>query len=394
MMKILHTSDWHIGQQLYNYDRSDEHQAFFDILNDIVRNEMPDALVVSGDIFHTAAPSASAQRLYVDNMLRIHETAPQMTVAVTAGNHDSSSRMEIDRTLWEHFGVHTVGSIRNSRIIPVGSPAKGYIVAVPHCFPQNFPSEDDTPREMKASAFYRSILAETVRINTEGLPVVLMAHTTVTGSDPRRQDIIVGGLDSVNITELGDGFDYLALGHIHYPQNISPNARYCGSPIPVSFNEDYPHSVTIAELGPHGTLPTIRTIGIPVLRPVITIPEQAADFDEALGLLKEFPDDKEAYIRLHVKVRKYGGADWAERTAAATEGKMCRYCCMSVETEGEGASDDGRTNFSREEMRKMKPAEIARIYWRETKGYEMDEKLVRMMEDVENEIREDEGYEA
>ena len=84
-MKVIHTSDWHLGHQLYNWDRTDEHQLFFDELVKVIESENPDALVVCGDIYHTIAPSASTQKLYIDNMLRIHAAAPDMTIVITAG---------------------------------------------------------------------------------------------------------------------------------------------------------------------------------------------------------------------------------------------------------------------------------------------------------------------
>ncbi len=391
-MKTIHTSDWHIGHLLYNWDRSDEHQSFFDRLVAIVAQEQPDAMVVSGDIFHTAAPSASARKMYIENMLRIHEAAPDMKVVVTAGNHDSGSGIETDSRLWEHFGIHAVGSVSRGtsagdldrHIIPVGCPVKGYIVAVPHCYPQNFPAmSEDLPRQERPSAFFRALLARVEEINADSLPVVLSAHATVLGSDPRKQDIIVGGLDSISIPELGEGFDYLALGHIHFPQSLGSAARYCGSPVPVSFNEDYPHSVTVVGLKERSARPEIRTVDIPVLRPPVTLPEgEAVEFDEALRMLEEFPDDREAYIRLNVKVKQYGGADWSARAAAATEGKKCRYCYISLHSSVEVDGDLDRKGLSREELKEKNPMDIALMHWEDVNGEAMDPELEEKLRSV------------
>lgn len=381
-MKVIHTSDWHLGHQLYNWDRADEHQLFFDELLKVIESENPDALVVSGDVYHTIAPSTSTQKLYIDNMLRIHAAAPDMTIVITAGNHDSSAKLEVDKSIWRHFNLHVIGSVaRNGdlekHIIPVGNPAKGYILAVPHCYPQNFPDTgEDLPREKRPAAFYKALIEQVESINSSSLPVIMTAHTTVIGSDPRKQDIIVGGIDSIDIRELGEGFDYLALGHIHFPQTIAPGCRYSGSPIPVSFNEDYTHSVTIVELEEHGSSPALRTWKIPTLRPVITIPEnEPIEFEEALRLLEEFPDDKEAYIRLNVKVKQYGGADWAAKAASATETKKCRYCCIQLQSIREDESDQVFKQFSQEEMKALNPIEIAKLYWKQTNGCDMDAEL-------------------
>mgnify|MGYP000320360227 CR=1 FL=1 len=93
-MKILHTSDWHLGHTLYNYDRTAEQQAFLRQLTRIVTEEQPDAMVVSGDIYHYSSPAAATQKMYTDAMLNIHQACPGMAIVVTAGNHDSSSKLD------------------------------------------------------------------------------------------------------------------------------------------------------------------------------------------------------------------------------------------------------------------------------------------------------------
>lgn len=397
-MKIIHTSDWHIGHVLYNWDRSDEHQYFFDKLTEIVSSEKPDLMIVCGDIFHTSAPSAGAQRMYIENMLRIHTAAPDMETVVIAGNHDSGTRLEVDRILWEKFNIHVIGNIDRTadclkkHIIRIGHPVKGYVAAVPHCFPQNFPDMgEDMPREERPAAFCKALIEEVSRYNEDGLPVIMAAHSTVTGSNPRKQDIIVGGIDSLKLEELGNGYDYIALGHIHFPQNIGPKARYSGSPLPISFNEDYPHSVTVLEIDGHESKPRIKTIEIPVKREVITIPEgQAVTFDEALKMLEAMPDDKDAYIRLNVRVKQYGGADWTERAVNATKGKACRYCYILLESEKDAATDKDRTEFSHEELEKMNPLDIARIHWKEMNGSELGEELEEKLISVMDEKDDDE----
>lgn len=402
-MKIIHTSDWHIGHVLYNYDRSDEHQVFFDSLTETIREEKPDVLIVSGDVFHTGSPSTAAQKQYIENMLRLHGTCPEMEIVVIAGNHDSGARLEVDKTLWSHFSLHARGSISRLSesgvpdleryIIPIGNPLKGYVIAVPHCYPQNFPAlEADMPRESRPQAFFKALTDKVKDMNRDNLPVVMTSHATVTGSDPRKQDIIIGGLDNLKLEEIGDGYDYLALGHIHFPQTIGHKAAYSGSVIPVSFNEDYPHSINIVKLSSHGAAPEITTRKLPLLREVMTLPQDApVPFEEALKLLEDFPSDKEAYIRLNVSVRQYGGADWTSRAAEAAKGKRCRYCCILLHSEESGLKDESATSFSQEEMMEKNPMDIARIHFRESIGHEMDEDLSAMMESVVEEILKEEG---
>ena len=385
-MKILHTSDWHIGQVFYNYDRSDEHRHFFEWLAGIVREHTPDVMVVCGDIFHTAAPSISAQKLYIESLVKIHEAAPEMTVVVTAGNHDSGSRIEVDRLLWENFNVRTIGNVErmeenlSRHIVPIGDPVVGYVVAIPHCYPLNFPVfGNDMPREDRQVAFFRKILEKIKDTNTGGLPVVLTAHSTVIGSNPGKQELTVGGIDSIDIGKIGDGFDYMALGHIHFPQDIGNNARYCGSAIPVSFNENYDHSVTLVEIESAGGPVRKTVIKAPQKREMVTMPSAAVEFDEALAMLEAFPNERDSYIRLNVKTKQYGGADWAERAIAATENKKCRYCCLLMENE-HGQDHNQRRGFSQEEFRKVSPMDIAMLYWQENRQGEMDQELAELME--------------
>ena len=226
-MKILHTSDWHLGHALYNYDRSEEQICFLNQLTGIVQEEQPDVMVVSGDIYHYSTPSAATQKMYTDGLLRIHQACPSMTIVVTAGNHDSSSKLEIDSNLWDHFRVKVIGHIERcgsavnweKQIITIpgqdGNPV-GYIAAMPHVYPQNFPIlSDDTPREERQSRFFQALLDETGKQNTQQLPVVLMAHLSVESSDRTGQDDSAGGMEFISLSTLGKGYDYLALGHIH-----------------------------------------------------------------------------------------------------------------------------------------------------------------------------------
>ena len=109
-MKIIHTSDWHLGQSFYGMERTEEHLAFLSQLCDTVKVERPDALIISGDIYDSVAPSLTAQRLYNKMMLELHGTLPEMKIVVTAGNHDSSSRLELHSDLWDAFDVKIVGN--------------------------------------------------------------------------------------------------------------------------------------------------------------------------------------------------------------------------------------------------------------------------------------------
>lgn len=400
-MKILHTSDWHLGHTLYNYDRSQEQQAFLEQLSRIVAEEKPDAMVVSGDIYHYSTPSVTTQKMYTDGMLEIHRACPEMAIVVTAGNHDSSSKLEIDSNLWNHFGVKVVGNIeRNQEEVNLGKhivevrdkegELKGYIIAVPHVYPQNFPMLDtETPREERQARFFQALQDEVEKINTDELPVVLMAHLSIEGSDRTGHDETAGGIEYVPISSMGEGYDYLALGHIHCPQDIKGNgrhARYCGTPLPVNFDETYPHSVSIIEVRRHEA-PQIRTVEIENPMPLVTLPKEAVTFEEAIKLLEEYPDDKPAYIRLNVLIKDYLAPDRNERASGAVKGKKCKYCYIKSNREKQ-ASDDRARHISIQEMQEMSPLEIAKLYYQEAEGEEMDEELCALMDAAVQKVRE------
>ena len=110
-MKILHTSDWHLGHTLYNYDRTEEQRAMLEQMVSIVEEQKPDVFLLCGDVYHTPQPSAAVQTMLSDGLVRIHEANPQMTIVMTAGNHDSGTKHEIFQTPWKALKVYAIGQL-------------------------------------------------------------------------------------------------------------------------------------------------------------------------------------------------------------------------------------------------------------------------------------------
>lgn len=397
-MKIIHTSDWHLGQTLYGHDRTEEQNAFLQQLADIVRQEQPDALVVSGDIFHTGTPSATVQKLYTDHLLQIRNACPTMTIVITAGNHDSASKLEIASKLWKHVGVHVVGQTERltngtidlaRQIIPVratpDSPTKGFILAVPHIYPYNFPElQENTPREMRQQVFFEVLSDTAARMNTEQLPVVLMAHLCVTGSDQTGHNLSLGGMDSVGIETLGNGYDYLALGHIHCPQTLSSEcgtARYCGTPVPVSFDEHYPHSVSLIDIAAHGSLPKISTIAINNPKPLLTIPKAPASIEEALDELRNLDYPTPAYIRLHVLAENFINPNAQEEASEIARKKGHHFCYIHLQRQESVQKTSGQT-LTVEELRRTSPIDIAQMYYNDTHNGNLPDDFAAMIQEA------------
>lgn len=411
-MKILHSGDWHVGQTLDGYERSGEFRAFFARLKEVAQEEKPDVLVVAGDIYDNGMPSTAAQNLYTTALLDLHRACPGMEVVVIAGNHDSGARLEIARELWGAFGIHVVGGLRRGpdekvdtdrHIIEIKDPEgrkKGYVVAVPYVHPLNFPDlTGDTPREERPQAFFQTLLDKVAERNADGLPVVLTAHLAVRGGDfschenaPNR----IGGEECIPAEVLGQGFDYVALGHIHKPQPIpgtEGRMRYSGSVLPLNFDETHTHSLTFVEIERHDAPPQVRLIPLPATIPVRTVPAEPVEFEEALRELRLFPADEEAYIRVHVKAKDFLPSNSAERAVQALNGKKARYCSIKMVSEALSAPVDA-PRFRVSEIRSTSPVEMAKIYYKNEYNSELEPELEAMLQDVWRETHQDTTSEA
>lgn len=359
-MKILHTSDWHLGHTLYGYDRTEEQMHMLSRMVDIVSVEKPDLFLLCGDVFHTSQPSAAVSKLFSDAIVSLHQAYPEMVMVVTAGNHDSATRHEVFATPWKFINVHTIGTLAKDdpRRHIISLPGKGWVVAIPYAHERNMPE-----------GFCQTLLDAVAELNTDNLPVIMTAHTTVKGCDFKGHDVIsdymVGGIDYVDVKDMGEGYDYLALGHIHHPQFVHTghhNVRYSGTPIAVSFDEDYPHTASIVEINSHGETPLVKEIEVENVRPLVNLPKNGfTRWETAKQLLKEFPIDSKAYIRLNVEiddVLPQGAVHDAETLAA---GKECRFCHINTRRKIAGESSGKR--FSIEEFSVKTPEEVAAAFF-------------------------------
>lgn len=378
-MKILHTSDWHLGQMLYSYDRTDEYHHFFRQLKEIIRWEMPDAMIVSGDIYDVSNPSATVSRLFKDTILELHSLVPDMAIIITAGNHDSASRIDIDRNLWKSSGIHVIGGLDKSTgkydfsdmVIKVGDA--GYVTALPfvnRLMLKGSKGDDGGERNVLSS------LEEYVKaVNTEGLPVVLMAHLAVGGCDRRgHREHAIGGFDTVDINIFGETFDYVALGHIHKQQKFDGGRiAYCGSPVAVSFDEDYTHTVSIVNIR-KGELPESEELEIKQLRPLRTLPEEGVPFKKALKVLDKMPSDDMGYIRLNICQSEDLPVDCMEQALARTAGKNCRFCTFKITSERKETGEKAMPELQAFEFKELSPLEVAETFF---KNSGTDEALTR-----------------
>lgn len=281
-VRLLHTSDWHLGHELFGHTRETEHDAFLAWLSDTLKQTQADALLVTGDIYDVANPSVPAQQRLYRFIAQIRQRLPRLQIIIIGGNHDSALRIDLPGALVD-TDVHFIGGLPRHERTPdmerICIPLKNadgmtaaWLAAVPFCRPS------DLEADGLAGLYTRIITA--LAQKAHGLPMVLSGHLHVAGgevSELSERRLVIGGEEAAATDLFDPRAAYVALGHLHRPQTLSAAMpiRYAGSPFPLSATERaYRHSVTLAILEPTGTILDI----LPIPRPVafLRIPEQGA----------------------------------------------------------------------------------------------------------------------
>jgi len=270
-MRLLHTSDWHIGIKLGTYDYLPSQREFAGWLVDTVKSEAIDVVLVAGDIFDKAIPSSDAVDL-VDELF-INLIWSGVAVVVISGNHDSAERLNFCSKAMENAGLYIRTEQQNLRDIgePIQIKKNGEsvsIIPIPYLDPQRVIDIGEAERS------HGGLIAEVLktRVNEVADPskTVVMSHAFVAGgavSDSERK-ISIGGTSRVAI-ETYKSFGYVALGHLHRPQTINGlNLFYSGSPLQYSFSEEHQKSVRVIDIGENVQS---RVIDVPVGPTVITL---------------------------------------------------------------------------------------------------------------------------
>lgn len=404
-MKIIHTSDWHLGATLYGHDRLDDHREMLRQLTETVAREQPDALLVSGDIFDSSSPSAAAERLLDSALMELADAGKRdMEIILTSGNHDSPSRHTTHSAVYSRLGIHTIGSagitadtdiadIADRFIIRIGG--KGTVIAVPYINRRNMPED-----------LFDGLLKGATRDENSTLPTVLMAHLpvsrSVTTGHSDADERFVGGCENVEIDSLGHGYDYLALGHIHCPQQWNTDnaiARYCGTPLPISFDESYPHSVTIVELPAAGIIPTVTTVALKPRRRLVTIGgSEGLDEEGLAAALAEAASDLagEAFIRLNLRLSE--GIIFPRRETIAHLTTLCndlglKYCTTNLIRGRRNGTDTQHRAMTVSEMRDMTEEEIAAGLFRR-KGLEWSDELAGLLAEAVAAVKADDNLKS
>jgi exonuclease SbcD len=308
-MKILHTSDWHLGKSLYGRKRYDEFKSFLDWLLDVIELEKTDAVLISGDVFDTSTPSNKAQELYYNFISKASGLCKG--IVITAGNHDSPTFLNAPKSLLKALKIHVTGSITKNLedeivVLEDNKIPFAIICAVPYLRDRDIrtvetgETADDKNLKLISGIkeHYEKICflakQKQEQLKTKGfdnIPIICMGHlfaaggTTIEGDGVR--ELYVGSLARTGTDIFPDFVDYTALGHLHIPQKVSgkDNVRYCGSPIPMGFGEALQDKkIIIAEF--KDKTPKINEILIPCFQELVKIKGSIDEISEKIEELK------------------------------------------------------------------------------------------------------------
>ncbi|WP_434353652.1 exonuclease SbcCD subunit D C-terminal domain-containing protein [Psychrobacter sp. HD31] len=264
MLKILHTSDWHLGRRLYGQTRYETFAAFLNWLYDCIVKQQIDVLIVAGDIFDSMTPSNKAQALYYEFLGRISQSGTCQHIIIVAGNHDSPSLLDAPKDVLKFLNVHIIGTACENieeEVITLNNKnnePQAIILAVPYLRDKDVrksnAGESSTQKQSQVVAGITKHYAQATEFAAQKqndylkkygkkVPLVATGHLMAIGgkttSDDGVRDLYIGSLGGVSANMFDPIIDYVALGHLHVPQLVGGNEhiRYSGSPIPMGFGE-------------------------------------------------------------------------------------------------------------------------------------------------------------
>ncbi|MBO7910530.1 exonuclease subunit SbcD [Vibrio sp. G41H] len=337
-MKILHTSDWHLGQNFYNKSRKNEHERFLQWLLEQVTEHDIDAIIVAGDIFDTSTPPSYAREMY--NKFVVDSNKIGCQLVLLGGNHDSVSVLKETQQLLKYMGADVIPNTNEDHATQVvelkgkNGDVEALVCAIPFIRPRDVLTSQagvtgverqkqlgDAIKQHYQSVYDAAVEKRATFENSEHMPIIATGHLTAMGvqqSDSVR-DIYVGNLDGF----AADGFpdaDYIALGHIHRPQVVAKREyiRYCGSPIPLSFDElKSQKQVCVVEFVEGER--TISQLPVPAFQPLAEIKGDLSEIESQLNQYIGLDSEQSVWLSIEVQAQDYL-SDLQERMRALTEG--------------------------------------------------------------------------
>lgn len=346
---------------MHDVGRELEHERFLAWLLDTLETELIDALVIAGDIFDTANPSAAAQRLWYRFLSQARRRLPSLDIVAIAGNHDSAARLEAPRALLEELDMHVVGRLpRNAddgldldRLLVPLRDATGEVaawcVAVPFLRPADLPRipDADDPLLAGVRAVYAEVVTAAAAKRTADQALLVTGHCymkTATLSELSERKILGGNEHALPADLFTDELSYVALGHLHFGQEVAGqrHVRYPGSPIPLSMDEiNYEHQVCIATFD-QSRLVAVQTPKIPRAVGMLRVPaegpgEREAVVAELLKLPAAVADEQPPFLEVRIRMERPDSA-LRRLVTDALEGRHARLVKLTVEYTGSGKS--------------------------------------------------------
>ena len=408
-MRLFHTSDWHLGQNLHGQERDFEHAYFLNWLLSQLAARQPDVLLIAGDIFDTVNPPVKAQERLYDFIVSAHEQQPALTIVMIAGNHDSGSRIELPAPLMRRLRTHALGRVlwlddgqldAERLMIPLPD-ASGRIAAWCLALPFLRPAEvtgahlgDDYLRGI--GQVHEWLIEAANAKRHPGQALIAISHAHMAGgsvSEDSERSLIIGNAEALPASLFGPSISYVALGHLHKPQKVNgeERIRYCGSPIPLSFSEiSYPHQVLEVQLEGE-TLVSVEPLLIP--RAVNLQRIGPAPLAEILSQLSGLPDvdlladpQRQPWLEVRV-VLDEPQPDLRQQIETALQGKSVRLVRISADYAGKGKGADEDDGSRLIELDQLTPQELFSRAWQESYGREADEQTLKdfavLLQDVQ-----------
>lgn len=412
-MRLLHTSDWHLGHTLYDMSREAEHAAFLEWLLDSLEAHEVDALLVAGDIFDTANPSAEAQAAWYHFIARARRRCPGLDVVVIGGNHDSAARLDAPDPLFAALDVRVVGGLPKARgkvdlerlLVPLRD-ARGkvgaWVAAVPYLRPADLPlppGETGDRLVEGVRTVYAEVLEGARARREKGQALVAMGHCYMVGTElsALSERKILGGNQHALPVDLFPGdVAYVALGHLHKAQRVGgrEGVRYSGSPLPLSLSEaGYAHQVLLVELDGE-QLSSVRPLHVPRRVDMLRVPSRdAATLEEVEAMLEalpalepETPDWRRPYLEVCVALPRPEPA-LRRRVEAALEGRAARLVKLTPAYTGTGhALADGRPGAS---LKERTPEDVFRARYARDYTEPPDPALLESFHSLLTQVQED-----
>lgn len=401
-MRLIHTSDWHLGQTLHGQDRDYEHAAFLAWLLDTLETQQADALLIAGDIFDTVNPPLKAQERLYDFVVEAHRRLPRLDIVMIAGNHDSGGRIELPGPLMRRLNAHALGRVEwldedaldSDRLLLPLHRADGEVGAWCLALPFLRPAEvtggavgDDYLAGIER--VHRELLAAAEARRAPEQALVAVSHAHMAGSavsEDSERNIVIGNAEALPASLFPESIAYVALGHLHKPQQVAGQGRirYSGAPLPLSFAEvAYPHQVLRVELD-GAALRSVEALPVPRAVAMLRVgPAPLAEVLEQLAALPaaELPRERQPWLEVRVQLEQ-PQPDLRQQIETALDGKGCRLVRIASEYRGRGEEAAPLVGLDQ-----LDPQELFRRSWQAEYGDAADEQTLQdfltLLQDVQ-----------